>query len=108
VSKTELLQGTLDLLVLKVVALGPNHGWGIANRLRQVSKEGLSTSQGSLYPALHRLELTGYLRSEMTPSENNRRARVYTLTRAGRRRLEAETESWERFAQSMRRVLRAT
>jgi transcriptional regulator len=107
-SKTDLLQGTLDLLVLKILALGPNHGWGISNRIRQISLDGLSTSQGSLYPALHRLEQVGHLRSEMTASENNRRARLYTLTAAGRRRLEAETESWERFAQSMRRVLRAT
>lgn len=107
-SKTDLLQGTLDVLVLKVLALGPNHGWGISNRIRQISHDGLSTSQGSLYPALHRLELRGDVRSEMTTSENNRRARVYTLTPAGRRRLEAETESWEQFAASMRRALKAT
>ena len=107
-SKTDLLQGTLDVLILKVLALGPNHGWGISTRIRQISREGLSTSQGSLYPALHRLELRGEVKSEMTASENNRRARVYTLTPAGRRRLEAETESWEQFAASMRRVLRAT
>lgn len=106
--KTDLLQGTLDVLILKILALGPNHGWGIANRLRQISKEGLATSQGSLYPALHRLEVRGDLRSEMVPSENNRRARVYTLTPAGQRRLEQETASWEQFAASMRRVLRAT
>jgi PadR family transcriptional regulator PadR len=107
VNRTELLQGTLDLLILKILALGPNHGWGISNRLQQISKEGLKTSQGSLYPALHRLELRGELSSEMTASENNRRARVYTLTAAGRRRLEKETESWEQFTISMRRVLRA-
>ena len=86
--KTDLLQGTLDLLILKILALGPNHGWGISNRIRQVSREGLNASQGSLYPALHLLELNGDVRSEMKPSENNRRARVYTITRAGRRRLE--------------------
>ena len=106
--KTDLLQGTLDLLILKILALGPNHGWGIANRIRQISREGLSASQGSLYPALHRLELRGHIVSEMAPSENNRRARVYTLTRAGRQQLEAETETWEQFALSMRRVLRST
>ena len=103
--KTELLQGTLDLLLLKVLALGPNHGWGISNRIRQMSGEGLNASQGSLYPALHRLEVRGEVRSEMTASENNRRARVYTITAAGRRRLQAERKSWELFALSMRRVL---
>ena len=78
--KTDLLQGTLDLLILKILTLGPNHGWGIANRIRQISREGLNASQGSLYPALHRLELSGDVKSEMTASENNRRARIYTLT----------------------------
>ncbi len=106
--KTDLLQGTLDLLILKILALGPNHGWGISNRIRQISREGLSTSQGSLYPALHRLEMRGHITSEMAPSENNRRARIYTLTEAGRQQLEAETQSWEQFALSMRRVLRTT
>lgn len=105
--KTDLLQGTLDLLVLKTLALGPNHGWGISNRIRQTSQEGLNASQGSLYPALHRLELRGDVRSEMTASENNRRARVYTITPAGRRRLESERAHWEQFALSMRRVLQA-
>ena len=105
--KTDLLQGTLDLLILKILTLGPNHGWGISNRIRQISHEGLQASQGSLYPALHRLELRGDVESEMTPSENNRRARVYTLTRAGRRRLETESATWEQFAQSMRRILNA-
>jgi transcriptional regulator len=107
VAKTDLLQGTLDLLILKILALGPNHGWAIANRIKQISREGLQASQGSLYPALHRLELRGDLRSEMVPSENNRRARVYTLTPAGRRRLPVETRSWEQFALSMRRILDA-
>jgi PadR family transcriptional regulator PadR len=107
VAKTELLQGTLDLLILKILTLGPNHGWGISNRIRQISREGLSASQGSLYPALHRLELRGDVESEMTASENNRRARVYTLTRAGRRRLETESATWEQFALSMRRILNA-
>ena len=106
-ARSELLQGTLDLLILRILDLGPNHGWGIATRLRQVSRDGLDASQGSLYPALHRLELRGEVRSEMMPSENNRRARVYTLTRAGRRRLATETASWEQFALSIKRVLRA-
>ena len=105
-TKTQLLQGTLDLLILRILELGPNHGWGISNRLQQMSKDGLKTSQGSLYPALHRLELRGEVRSEMTASENNRRARVYTITPAGRKRLKTETETWEAFAVSMRRILR--
>jgi PadR family transcriptional regulator PadR len=105
--KTDLLQGTLDLLILKILTLGPNHGWGISNRIRQISREGLNASQGSLYPALHRLELRGDVTSEMTASENNRRARVYTLTRGGRRRLETESATWEQFTLSMKRVLNA-
>ncbi len=104
-AKTDLLQGTLDLLVLRILALGPNHGWGISNRLRQMSQDGLTASQGSLYPSLHRLEMDGYVASEMTASENNRKARVYRLTAAGRRRLQAETEHWEQFVASMRRIL---
>jgi transcriptional regulator len=106
-NKTQLLQGTLDLLILRILELGPNHGWGISNRLQQISREGLKTSQGSLYPALHRLEMRGEVMSEMTASENNRRARVYTLTPLGRKRLTKETETWEEFAISMRRILRA-
>ena len=106
--KTELLQGTLDLLILKILALGPNHGWGISTRIRQISREGLDASQGSLYPALHRLEMRALVTSRMAPSENNRRARIYTISEAGQRQLEAETESWERFAASMKRVLRTT
>lgn len=105
-NKTQLLQGTLDLLILRILELGPNHGWGISSRLRQMSKDGLKTSQGSLYPALHRLEMRGEATSEMTASENNRRARVYTITPAGRKRLNKETETWEEFALSMRRILR--
>jgi PadR family transcriptional regulator, regulatory protein PadR len=106
-NKTQLLQGTLDLLILRILDLGPNHGWGVSNRLQQISKEGLKTSQGSLYPALHRLELRGEVTSEMTASENNRRARVYTITPVGRKRLGQETETWDAFALSIRRVLRA-
>jgi PadR family transcriptional regulator PadR len=105
-NKMQLLQGTLDLLILRILELGPNHGWGISSRLQQISKDGLKTSQGSLYPALHRLEMRGEVKSEMTASENNRRARVYTITPAGRTRLNQETETWEEFALSMRRILR--
>ena len=104
-NRTQLLQGTLDLLILRILELGPNHGWGISSRLQQISQDGLRTSQGSLYPALHRLEMRGEVRSEMTTSENNRRARVSAITRAGRKRLNQETETWEAFALSMRRVL---
>ena len=103
--KSDLLQGTLDVLVLRILALGPNHGWGIANRIRQMSREDLSASQGALYPALHRLEVKGFVTSAMTPSENNRRARVYTLTAAGRRHLESEERIWRQFVASMGRVL---
>ena len=106
-AKSDLLQGTLDLLLLRILALGPNHGWGIAARIRQTSAEGLEASQGSLYPALHRLEVRGDIRSEMTASENNRRARVYTITPAGKKRLTAERKSWEQFALSIQRVLEA-
>jgi len=103
--KSSLLQGTLDLLLLRILELGPNHGWGISHRLQQMSKDGLKTSQGSLYPALHRLELRGEVKSEMTPSDNNRRARMYTITAAGRKRLNKETQTWNAFALSMGRVL---
>ncbi len=103
--KTEYLQGALDLLILQILTAGPNHGWGIQQRIRQVSRESLSVSQGSLYPALHRLEAAGLLASEMTASENNRKARIYTLTPAGRRRLSAEADDWREFALAIRRVL---
>jgi PadR family transcriptional regulator, regulatory protein PadR len=105
--KTEYLQGALDLLVLQTLALAPNHGWGIQQRIQQVSREALSVSQGSLYPALHRLEAAGFLESEMTASDNNRKARVYRLTAAGRKRLSAETDDWREFALAIRRVLQA-
>ena len=106
--RTDLLQGTLDVLILKILALGPDHGWGVSTRLRQISRDGLRTTHGSLYPALHRLEVRSLIESEMTVSENNRKVRMYRITRAGRQRLESEARSWERFAASMRRVLRAT
>ena len=105
--KTDYLQGALDLLVLRTLALAPNHGWGIQQRIHQVSKETLTVSQGSLYPALHRLEAAGMVASEMALSENNRKARVYRLTAAGRRRLETEAADWDQFLLAMRRVLQA-
>jgi PadR family transcriptional regulator len=103
--KTEYLQGALDLLILRTLALGPNHGWGIQQRIRQVSDQALAVSQGSLYPALHRLEAAGLLSSEMSTSENNRKARIYSITAAGRRRLTVETEDWRQFALAIRRLL---
>src|SRR5690606_27988559 len=103
--KTEYLQGALDLSILQTLALGPNHGWGIQQRIRQVSREALKVSQGSLYPALHRLEAGALVVSKMAPSENNRRARIYRLTAAGRRRLDSETEDWRAFALAIRRIL---
>lgn len=106
--KTDYLQGALDLLILKTVALGPNHGWGIQQRIVQVSRESLSVSQGSLYPALHRLEAAGLLQSEMAASDNNRKARIYRLTAAGRRRLTAETEDWQEFSLAIRRLLQSS
>ncbi len=106
--KTDLLQGTLDLLILKTLSLGPMHGWGISQRIEQISQDALRIHQGSLYPALHRLEVQGLLASEPGTSENNRRARFYRLTAAGRRRLEAETENWESVSLAIGRILRAT
>ncbi len=106
--KTELLQGTLDLLILKTLQTGPSHGWDIAQRIRQVSRDVLSVNQGSLYPALHRLEAQGRVASEWGASENNRRAKFYRLTAAGRRQLAAETENWERFSQAVGLILQGT
>ena len=103
--KTEYLQGALDLLILQTLTLGPNHGWGVQQHIRQVSRAALGVSQGSLYPALHRLEAAGLVVSEMTVSENNRKARVYRLTPAGRKRLDAETANWRQFSLAMRRLL---
>ena len=102
---SDLLQGTLDLLVLKTLSLGPMHGWGMAQRIRQMSNEVLEVQQGSLYPAVHRLERQGWIRSSWGVSENNRRAKFYELTAAGRRRLAEETESWERLSEAVTRVL---
>lgn len=107
-SKSDLLQGTLDVLVLKTLSNGPMHGWGISQRIQQVSEDVLEVNQGSLYPALHRLEEKGWISAEWGNSENNRRARFYSLTRLGRRQLAEETESWERFAAAVGRVLAAS
>ncbi|HVG17606.1 MAG TPA: PadR family transcriptional regulator [Blastocatellia bacterium] len=103
--KTDLLQGTLDLLVLKTLQTGPTHGWDIAQRIGQVSRDVLKVNQGSLYPALHRLEAQGWIASEWGASENNRRAKFYKLTPAGRKQLAAETDSWERFAGAISLIL---
>jgi PadR family transcriptional regulator PadR len=107
--KSDILQGTLDLIVLKTLGtLGPTHGYGIAVRIQQVSENILRLNQGTLYPALLRLEQKGWIRSEWGESENKRRARFYSLTRAGKKQLRDETANWERFAGVMQRVLTAT
>ena len=103
--RSDLLQGTLDVLVLKTVAGGPMHGWGISQRIQQISQDVLQVNQGSLYPALYRLEGKGWITSSWGTSDNNRRAKFYALTRLGRRQLADETESWERFAGAVARVL---
>jgi PadR family transcriptional regulator len=107
--KSEVLQGTLDLLVLKTLdSLGPMHGFGIALRIQQVSEDLLQLNQGTLYPALLRLEQRGWIASKWGVSENNRRAKFYSLTRAGRQQLEQEAESWDRMSTMINRVLKAT
>ena len=106
--KLDLPQGTLDLLILKSLSLAPQHGWAISERIRQVSRETLQVPQGSLYPALHRLERRGWIRAEWGASDNNRRAKFYELTRAGRKQLEAETEAWDRLTAAVALVLRTT
>ena len=102
----DLPQGTLDLLILKVLSLGPQHGWAISERLHQVSRATLEVPQGSLYPALHRLERRGWIAATWGASENNRRAKFYELTRAGRRQLDAETEEWRRLSTAVAAILR--
>jgi|SRR5580658_1801078 PadR family transcriptional regulator PadR len=104
----DLLQGTLDMLILKAVSLGPLHGYGILLRIEQVSKERLEIQQGSLYPALYRLEHQGWIVSEWRASENNRKAKYYRLTAAGKRRLQAETEKWNRMADVIAGILGTT
>jgi PadR family transcriptional regulator, regulatory protein PadR len=104
----ELLQGTLDMLILKAVSLSPLHGYGILLRIQQISKDRLEIQQGSLYPALYRLEHQGWIVSEWGESENKRKAKYYRLTAAGRRRLQTETEKWNRMADVIAGILRAT
>ena len=106
--KSDLLQGTLDLLILKTLALGSQHGWGISQRIKQMSREVLQVNQGSLYPALHRLEEQGWIASEWGTSETNRQAKFYRLTRAGERQLEREAASWEQVSAAVARILQAT
>jgi transcriptional regulator len=101
----ELLQGTLDMLVLRTLLPGPQHGWGISLRIRQISGDVLRVNQGSLYPALVRLQREGWIEGEWGTSDNNRRAKFYRLTRAGKRRLEQETDAWTRLAAAVARIL---
>ena len=103
---SDLVQGTLDLLILKMLALEPMHGFAISQRLKQMSGDILQVSDGSLYPALHKLEPEGWIEAEWKPTENNRRAKFYALTRAGRRQLENETASWARLSAAISQVVR--
>ncbi len=107
VRQADLLQGTLDLLVLKTLSTGPNHGYGIAMRIHQLSDDALRVEEGSLYPALYRMEERGLIESEWGPTENNRRAKFYRLTRKGRTAAQAELEGWLRLSGGITRVLRA-
>src|SRR5262245_48706527 len=104
--RLDLLQGTLDLLILRTLRDGPSHGWDIAERIEQVSQQVLQINQGSLYPALHRLEHEGWIRAEWKTSELGRRARFYQLTAAGRRQLDVESDDWSRLTSAIDRVLR--
>jgi PadR family transcriptional regulator PadR len=104
-NRMDLPQGTLDLLILKTLALGPQHGWAISERLRQISSATLLIRQGSLYPALHRLERKSWIKARWRTSENNRRAKYYELTRSGRSRLDEQTEAWQRLVATVGRVL---
>ena len=103
--KSDLLQGTLDMLILKIVALSPVHGYGISLRIRQISKEVLQVQQGSLYPALHRLEKRGWLTAEWGESENGRQAKFYKLSAKGHKQLQAEESNWERLAQAVTQIM---
>lgn len=104
---TDLVQGTLDMLILKTIALEPMHGWAIAQRIHQMSREVLQVGQGALYPSLHKLEQNGWIRSEWAVSENNRRAKYYTLTNAGRKALEQEAAQWERLSAAISSIVRS-
>jgi PadR family transcriptional regulator PadR len=101
----DLPQGTLDLLILRTLSPGPQHGWAISERVQQVSSDVLRIQQGSLYPALHRLERRGWIKAEWGVSENNRRAKYYQLTRSGKKQLETETESWRKLAAAVAQIL---
>jgi transcriptional regulator len=103
--RIDLPQGTLDLLILRTLALGPQHGWGISERVQQMSSEVLRIQQGSLYPALHRLERRGWIKPKWGASENNRRAKFYELTRSGRKQLDAETDAWKKLTTAVGQVL---
>jgi PadR family transcriptional regulator PadR len=103
--QTDLLQGTLDLLILRVVSTQPMHGWGISQRIQQISEDVLRVNQGSLYPALHRLEQQGWIAAEWGVSENNRQARFYRLTKDGRKHLSEEADTWSRFSDAVARIL---
>ena len=105
--KIELLQGTLDMLILKVLQRGPMHGFGIASRIQELSGEALSVGEGSLYPALYRLQDRGWIESEWGQSENNRRAKYYSLTKAGRKRLEVEGNEWNRLCLAIGQVMQS-
>jgi transcriptional regulator len=105
---TDLVQGTLDLLILRTIALESMHGWAIAQRIRLLSRDVLQVQQGSLYPALHKLEHQGFIKAEWDKSDNNRRAKYYSLTRAGRKLLARELESWERLSTAITMVARAS
>ena len=105
---TDVLQGTLDLLILKALSLEPMHGWGVSQRIQQISRDVLQVNQGSLYPSLHRLEDRGWIAAEWGVSENNRRAKFYQITAEGRRQLATEMEGWQRYALAVQRVLQAT
>jgi transcriptional regulator len=106
-TKSDLLQGTLDMLILKTLALEPMHGWGVSQRIQQISSGVLNVNQGSLYPALYRLEDQGWIASEWGNSENNRQAKYYRLTRAGRRQLDEETANWQRLSAAIDQILQA-
>ncbi|MGD8322304.1 MAG: PadR family transcriptional regulator [Gemmatimonadota bacterium] len=107
-SQPDMIRGTLDMLILKVLSLEPMHGWGIGERIQQISEEALQVNQGSLYPALHRLTREGWIRSEWRTTENNRRARYYVLTGAGERQLGYERDTWARLSTAVDRVLSTT
>lgn len=107
-SRNDLLQGTLDLLILRTLALGPQHGWAISQRIQQISEDALRVNQGSLYPALHRLEEQGWVEAEWGTSESKREAKFYKLTRAGTKQLTVETANWDRVSAGITKILKST